>query len=209
MTGQVPPFIPNSADDLHCVGAVFRMLFLHYLGRRMTWSETDRLLKSVPGKGTWTVAGDIALSRAGITVRNVEPVYYERLAREGTAYLDRVFGAETAAYYRNRSNIETVLPDIPEFLSAVSHETRRTGIAEISDEVNGGALAGVTVNSSVLNGTGGFSLHYVLVYAADANTLTLHDPGLPPVPSRTVTTEAFDKSFNYPGGNGGVDFFSR
>lgn len=204
---SVPPFIPNSPDDMHCVNAVFRMLFLHFRTTRYSWRDIDRITRAVHGKGTWTVGGDIALAQAGVSVRNIEPVDYEILYRKGPVYLREVFGNETADYYLTRSNITSVLPIIPEFLKTVVHETRESDVTEILGLLSEGKLIGATVHASILNGTGAFSLHYVLLYGYDGSFIHMHDPGLPPVPGRLVTPEAFGRCFRYPGGNGGIDVF--
>jgi len=206
----IPPFIQNSPDDMHCVNAVFRMALLHFGKKDMTWEEIDAKTKAIPGRGTWTVCGDIELARQGIKVTNIEPVDYEALHRDGIDYLTRVFGTQTASYYINRSNIAAVLSDIPEFLRVVGHETRsvtsRDIITILTNEQQ--SLIGATVNASILNNTKGFALHYVLFYDFDGTFFHLHDPGLPPAPSRKITVQEFESCFTYPGGNGGIEVFS-
>lgn len=204
---MIPAFVPNSSDDTHCVNAVFRMLYKTFLGRDISWEEIDARTKAQPGKGTWTIGGDILLAKAGISVVNIEPVDYQELFRIGTKYLSDVFGTETAEYYRTRSNIEAVLPDIPEFLSVVRHETRKATTDEILGYLREGKFVGATLNSSILNAKPGFSLHYVLLYDTNGVEITLHDPGLPPAPGRKITREQLEKSFFYPGGNGGIEVF--
>ena len=206
---RIPPFVSNSGDDTHCVNAVFRMVLKHYNNQDMTWEEIDMLTKAIPSKGTWTVGGDIALAKRGIKVRNIEPVDYDRLYKEGTKYLQQVFGADTTKYYLERSNIAFVIPDIPEFLRLVPHETRRASIEEIISFLHKDNLVGVTLNSSILNSKPGFMLHYVLLYDFDGIHFSLHDPGLPPHPSRRISRETFETSFVYPGGNGGIEIFSK
>ncbi len=205
----VPPFISNSDDDTHCVNAVYRMVLKHYFNEDISWEELDRITKAVPGKGTWTIPGDIWLSEKGLTVRNIEPVNYKELFEKGTGYLTQVFGEQTAQYYLKRSNIEQVLPDIPEFLREVHHETRRTTVGEIHSLLKGGNLIAATVNSAILNEVPGFSLHMVLLYDSDGENIYLHDPGLPPAPARKITSEAFKQCFYYRGGNGGIEVFTK
>lgn len=203
----IPPFVANSDDDMHCVNAVFRMVLRRYTSTDMSWEEIDAATKSVPGRGTWTICGDILLATRGIHVSNIEPVDYEELYKEGEPYLRKVFGKETANYYLERSNIKSVLPDIPEFLRRVHHETRRIQTAEIISILTEGACIGATINSSILNKKPGFALHYILLYDFDGTHFLLHDPGLPPMPSRKITVQEFESSFVYPGGNGGIEIF--
>ena len=203
----IPPFVANSDDDMHCVNAVFCMVLRHYTDKDMSWEEVDTVTKSIPGHGTWTICGDIELAKHGIHVTNIEPVDYATLHKEGETYLRRVFGEDTANYYLKRSNISSVIADIPEFLRTVHHETRRIQTDEIISMLSKGACIGATINSSILNRKSGFALHYILLYDFDGTYFYLHDPGLPPMPSRKITVQEFESSFIYPGGNGGVEIF--
>ena len=203
----IPPFVANNTDDAHCVNAVYRMLFLHYFHKNYTWRQIDRLTRSENGKGTWTVPGDIELAKRGLLVRNIEPVDYERLFSEGVTYLHRIFGKQTAEYYLTHSNIASVIKDIPLFLRLVRHETRKATAEEILSLLKGNNLIAATVNSSVLNEHPGFALHMILIYGFDGTCLHIHDPGLPPHASRQITIKQFEASFDYPGGNGGIEVF--
>lgn len=206
---RIPPFVPNSDDDTHCVNAVFRMVLKYYTNQDVMWDEIDTLTGAIPGKGTWTIGGDIALAKRGIKVTNIEPVDYDALYKEGVTYLQQVFGADTSKYYLERSNIAAVIPDIPEFLRLVPHQTRRVETKEIITFLQNDNLVGVTLNSSILNKKPGFMLHYVLLYDFDGTHFSHHDPGLPPQPSRRVSLETFEESFVYPGGNGGIEIFGQ
>lgn len=203
----IPPFVANSDDDMHCVNAVYRMVLKHFLHEDMSWEQIDAVTKTIPGKGVWTVLGDIELARRGVHVSNIEPVDYGLLYSEGPEYLKRVVGEQTAMYYLERTNIASVIPDIPDFLRLVHHETRRVTIQEILTLLKRGNLVGAEINSRILNQKSGFSLHFVLMYDFDGTHIHLHDPGLPPAPSRKVSVADFEKSFHYQGGNGGIEVF--
>lgn len=204
---QVPPFVPNSDDNVHCVNAVYRMLFLHYFNQEYTWEQIDTLTHAVKGKGTWTVPGDIELSKRGVAVLNIEPIDYERLHKEGPAYLGEVVGDKAATYYFERSNLAEIIPLIPKFLSSVTHETRRPTEEEVLGYLKAGKLVATEVNASLLNNTPGFNLHLILLYDFDGKHILLHDPGLPPMPSRKLTIEEFKNCWSYPGSNGGIEVF--
>ena len=124
-------------------------------------------------------------------------------------YLSRKVGKDTARYYRERSNIETVIRYIPEYLEVVKHETRRASIKEIVAFLKKGNLIGVEINSKILNKKPGFSLHFVLLYDFDGEHIILHDPGLPPIKSRRITLEEFNECFNFPGAAAGITVFSK
>lgn len=198
---QIPPYVGNSDDDMHCVTAVYRMLYLHFFDEEYSWEQIEDIACATPGKGTWTFVADTALARRGIAVTNIEPVDYKALHDQGPKYLRGLYGDDMANYYIERSNIANVIKYIPDFLKVVHHETRKSNTREVCKLVKQGKLVGVEVNSSILNKQKGFNLHFVLVYDCTKTHVIFHDPGLPPIPSRKVTIAAFRKCFEHAGGS--------
>lgn len=206
---KAPPFVQNNKDNMHCVNAVFRMVSKHFLGKDFTWEELDKLTKAIPGKATWTFIGEMELAKMGLKIKNIEPVDYERLYKEGVGYLTKIVGKNTSDYYLNKSNITSVIKYIPEYLKIVEHETRKASIMEVTKLLKDGKLIGAEVNSRLLNHKPGFDLHFILLYDFDGKNIILHDPGLPPMKSRKVTLEVFDKCFNFKGANSGITIFAK
>ena len=205
----IPSFVQNSEDDNHCVNAVFRMVAIELLGRDFTWEEIDKLTKAVPGKGTWTFIGEMEFAKLGLKIKNIEPVDYEKLFDLGAEYLTTIMGKDASDYYLKNSNIASVLKYVPEYLKYVDHESKRATVSEITNYLKEGKLIGAEVNSRILNHKDGFMLHFVLLYDFDGENIILHDPGLPPIKSRKVSLEEFNRCFNYKGANGGIIVFSK
>lgn len=202
------PFVQNSKDNMHCVNAVFRMVHQYFFDKDLTWKKIDNLTRTIQGKATWTFIGEMEFAKKGLNIVNIEPIDYYQLHKEGVNYLTKVVGKDTADYYLEKSNIASVLKHIPEYLQIVKHETRRATLDEIIDYLKTGALIGAEVNSRILNNKSGFSLHFILLYNFDGKNIILHDPGLPAIKSRRLTTKEFDKCFNFEGANGGITVFS-
>jgi|SRR3989344_8161579 len=202
-------FTSNSADNIHCVNAVFRMIYKYYFDEEFTWQEIDKLAHAIKGKATWTFIVEMELAKRGINVHNIESVDYLQLYKKGENYLKEIVGEESADYYLNKSNIKSVLKYIPQYLKVVNHETRKATINEIIAALKNNCLVAAEINSSILNNKQGFDLHLVLIYDYDGVNLILHDPGLPPIKSRRVTIDEFKKCFNYPGANCGITIFSK
>lgn len=202
------PFVPNSPDDMHCVPAVFRMIYKYFLNKDLSWDEIDGILKVVPGKGTWTFPGLTALAKNGLKIIHIEPLDYQKLYQEGPNYLRKVFGKETADYYINKSNISSVIKYIPQYMKLVNQINRVSSVYEILKYLKKGSIITAEVNSRILNGKRGLSLHYILIYDFDDKHIIFHDPGLPPKKARKVTVEEFKKAFDYPGGNKTVTVFN-
>lgn len=200
-------FVRNHQDDMHCVGAVFRMVHQYFLGSDLSYPEFDVVAKAVPGRGTWTIAAELEFARRGISISHIEPIDYQTLYKEGPSYLARIFGKNTSDFYLQNTNIVSVLEDIPEFLREVNVHQREGNVQDILDCLNRGGIVGAEVQSGILNRSSRFSLHYVLIYGSEGSDLLLHDPGLPPYPSRRVSLIEFESCFTYPGGNPAVTLF--
>ena len=201
------PFVANSKDNMHCCPAVFRMVSGYYLGDKLSWKKIDEIMKSVPRKGTWTFPGLTYLAKKGLRVKNIEPVDYKKLYKEGPKYLYKVVGKDTADWYLQKSNIKDVISYIPEFLENVEQETRRGTVEEILEILKTGALVGIEVNSRILNKRSGFNLHFILLYDFNGKNITLHDPGLPGIKARKISIKDLRNAFNFPGSNGGITIF--
>ena len=124
-------FYPNHEDNMHCSQAIFRSLFEYFFDKKLSWEDIDRITKTVPGKGSWTMAAEIELAKRGVEVINIEPFDYERFYKEGITYLKNNFDENTVSYYLEQSNLLSVKDDIPTFLQLVKHETSKATIDDI------------------------------------------------------------------------------
>lgn len=202
-------FVANKKDNLHCVAACFRMLHKYYFGSDLSWEEMDRIGHFQSGKGMWTFPYELWLAKKGLQIRSIEQVDYKRLHKQPVKYLQTTFGKKNADYYINKSNLMTVLEQIPEYMRLVGHEVRSTTVGEIVKFVKEGYIVVCEVNSQILNKLPKFNLHMILMYEYQDDCLLIHDPGLPPISGRKLTLEEFNECFNYPGGNPGASVFRR
>jgi hypothetical protein len=206
------PFYPNHPDKMHCSQAVFRSLLAYYCDEYLSWDEIDALTKTVPGRGSWTMAAHMALAKKGIEVVNIEPFDYAKYYQEGNLYLKANFEPNTVKYYLEKSNLESVKEDIPIFLKLVRHETRKASITDIDRLLDEGYLVGSEINSRVLNSLKGFSLHYVLIIGRDEYAYYINDPGggsAPPLENRRVKKTMFIQALGGEQTNGEVSGWRR
>ncbi len=197
---------------MHCSQAVFRSLFNYFFKENLSWKQIDRITKTIPGKGSWTMAAHIELSKRGIEVVNIEPFDYERFYKKGVDYLKSSFDEKTVNWYLQKSNLLAVKEDIPQFLQLVKHETRRATIKDIDLFMKNGYLVGAEINSRVLNKKPGFSLHYVLIIGMDNGNYFINDPGgssSPPLEGRVVSKRELIRALGEEGANGEVSAFRK
>lgn len=201
------PFVSNTPDGMRCVPAVFKMLYNYFLDVDLSWDEIDRTLKVIPGKGNWDFPALTDLATKGVKIERIETVDYERLYREGPGYLKEIVGKESADYYLTKSNIASIIPQIPEYLKAVESRVGKGSVSEIIKNLNQGKIVTAEIDAKRLNKQPGFSPHYVLIYDFDEKNFTLHDPGLPPEEARKVRVEDFNKAFSFKGSIQGINIF--
>lgn len=185
------PFYSNHEDNFHCALAVYKMLFDHFMGRRVDWEELEKMSGFRPGKAAWTVTMWERMSKQGFDIHVIEPFDYLSYMEQGEAYLRRYY--TTAAEYEwqtNHTNILEIHPHIAPFLKEVTLESRHATLKDIDDMLAEGRLVFMTLNANVLNGKKrGASSHCVLVIGKEGDEYIIHDPGLPPQPYRRVDAE--------------------
>jgi 23S rRNA pseudouridine1911/1915/1917 synthase len=179
------PFYGNLEDNRHCAVAVQRSIIEYFTGRKVSMGYVEKLSGFQDGKAAWTIDIWTRLSKQGFDVRMIEPFDYRRYAKEGEAYLHKVYKPETVAWQLANSNILEI-KNIDEFLKIVKPECRRPTLKDIDDMLANGRLVFVVLNSRVLNDKPGYSDHAVLVLKEDGEDYIIHDPGLPPQPNRYV-----------------------
>ncbi len=198
------PFYPNHPDNMHCSQAVFRSLFEYYFDQKLSWEEIDAITKTIPSRGSWTMAAYSELARRGLSIINIEPFEYDHFFSEGIHYLENRFSPQTVQYYLNSSNLLSIREDIPEFLKLVDHQSRKPTITDIDTFLEAGCLVGAEINSGILNQSEELSLHYVLVYAKNSTSYFINDPGFPPHEKREVNKQLFYSAFGTDRTNGEV-----
>jgi hypothetical protein len=206
---NIPPFVANTADGMHCVPAVFRMLHQYYFKKDMKWNEVNAMMKVIDGKGAWTFPALTYFAKKGVELKNFEPVDYQKIFDNAKDYFPTIVGAQTAEYYLKKSNILSLLPDIPEFLETVDSQMRTSDTKEVLSWLKKDYFVLVELNSRILNKKQGFALHLVLIYDCDDKFIYLHDPGLPPIEARKVTIPDFKKAYEYAGANTAITVFKK
>lgn len=197
------PFYPNTADNTHCVQAVFRMVLKYFLpSRSYSWKQLDNLTAKQRNKGTWLMAGLIHLKKMGFDIVDIEPFDYRRYYREGEGYLAEEFPQEVAHWYLEESNLREERKRIPSFLKAIRVSRRYATLRDAERLLEDSFLVASDINAAILHREKGFDSHLLLLTGFDKKHYFAHDPGLPPHPNRTITKSLFRRAWAQSGSLG-------
>ena len=193
-------FFANTADDTHCLQAAFRMMLKYFLPEQdFSWKELDKMSHKEPGKGTWWFPMLLEIEKIGLRTKYIEKFDYKCFLEEGNSYVIEFYGSEAGSWYLQKSNLLDVKPLIGDFLANSQGQQRVAGLKDLDELLATGWLVGIDLNAKVLNGQPGFSSHMVLVFGKKSQNYVLHDPGLPPRPSRIVTADLLRQAWSYSG----------
>ena len=193
------PFYSNTEDDTHCFQAVIKMVLKFFWpDKEFTWAELDKITAKVEGLWTWQMAGLLWLDANGFEVKDIEAFDYDQFVKKGGNYLVNVFGKEVGESQIRHSKIDQEIEYAKTFVQKIRPEVRIPVISEIPHLLEAGYIIVCNVNSHALNKKEGYAGHFVVIKGFDKDTLTLHDPGLPPEEDRRVDFQTFEQAWAYP-----------
>lgn len=193
------PFFANLADGTHCYQAALKMILTHWTGGEPSFDDLDRLSGKREGKWTWPTASLIWLMEQGFELKLIETFSFEDFAKEGKNYLVRKCGQEVADAQEQNSDLPREQELAVQFVKKGGRVDFR--IPEWKDLENlfkDDYLMICNINANCLYNHPGYSGHFVVPVTMDEESVTLHDPGLPPAPFLKVSREQFEKAWAYP-----------
>ncbi|MEO6761767.1 MAG: hypothetical protein ABI220_05385 [Candidatus Saccharimonadales bacterium] len=192
------PFIPNEPDDLHCLQASY-MMIAKYFDPSFNISMPEWSKITAFDKSTWASAGLMWFKGHSYDVKHVTLFDYERFIKDGAKYLIDLCGPEVADWQITHSNIPDEVKRAKMLLDSGIVERREPIQADIKDYLDNGYLIRILVNYCKLAEVSGYAGHAVVLYDYDDNGVFMHDPGLPPLPSRYVTWNKLESAWADPG----------
>lgn len=193
------PFFPNTGDGTHCFQAALRMALGALMPHRpFTEEELDRISQKLPGKWTWPTAAMLWMIEQGLHVQLIEEFDYRAFADEGENYLLERFGKEVGRAQIANSDIERERGIARRFVAVAPLEYRVPTLDDVCGLLARGAVVIVNINAAALFGRPGYSGHFVVICEVGEETVTLHDPGLPPAPCTCVPVSTFERAWAYP-----------
>lgn len=192
------PFYANLPDDLHCFEASIRMVLKYFMPEReFTWEEIEKLTGKKEGLWTWPQHAMVELLSMGFDVIDVEDFDFRAFIQSPLEFLKVQYGEEGAREQIVHSDLEAEKQYAQEFMQHGKQVARIPDFSDIRSFLDKGYLTGCLVNSKVLNGKEGYVGHFVVVFDCNNETITFHDPGLPPQPNRTVSLIDFKRAWAY------------
>jgi hypothetical protein len=169
--------------------AVYRSVFDYFYDEKISWAELEALTGYEPKKAAWSLTIISYLTKRGMNIRMIEPFDYVRYYAIGESYLEEFFPSAEKDWQLEHGNILEIRPLIPDFLERVKYELKKPTLEDIDSMLVEDRLVIVTLDSRVLNDKPGYFSHAVLVIKDAGDHYIIHDPGLPPQPSRHVSKQ--------------------
>lgn len=193
------PFKGNSDDDLRCMQAAYLMILRYFRPElEPSWEAWSEITGYEAGKGTWASAGLLWFLKNGFEVRHVSLFDFPDFVKNGGAYLIREYGSEVGNWQVEHSNLALEQNRAEALLKVGIVEKREPQTEEIKRFLQNGYLVRVLINYRTLVSKPGYVGHAVVVVGYDEKNVILHDPGLPPLPNRRVSYQAFERAWADP-----------
>lgn len=201
MTTQNVPFFKN-IDDTHCYQAVLKMILKYFLSDKdFNWNELEELSGKEKDMYTWSMRGWINFKLMGFEVVVKDTFDYQKFSKEGSDYLELEFSEEAAREQIAHSNILKEMKDAEEYVKLMGHKKVLPEVDDIFSLVDKGFLIGCGINANILDNSGGYDPHFILIFGYDRNNLYAHDPGPPAHKNWKLPLEIFLKAWEYPDEN--------
>lgn len=193
------PFYGNTPDDVHCTQATLKSVRKFFEPEReFDWKELDAATGNT-GRGVWRMKGILWMREAGYQVHDIEALNYSEFARRGLDYLAEHHSPEFAAWEASQFDIPAEQERAKSFVKQVGVDARIPNQADIELFLRDGYLVQVTVNIYKLHNLPGYRGHAILVIGYDAESFTIHDPGLPPRANYKISRQDFESAWASPG----------
>lgn len=198
---QAVPFYANTPDDTHCFQAAMKMILGFFMPEReFSWVDLEKLSAKAEGMSTWPQQMLLSLVDLGFEVVDIGNFDAQAFIAEGADYLYRTYDQETADWQVKWSDIPQEQAIFKKVLKSpdIHTEDRVATWTDLQKYLHEDYLVTCNINSQKLNNKSGYIGHSVVVYDIDDNSITLHDPGPPPIEGRKVSRADFEAAWAYP-----------
>lgn len=197
-------FVPNDADDLHCLQAVVRMLWQGLFGDELSARNADRVTNFKSGLQTWPFAAMLALADRGTFVSNVEDFDVKQFVADPTAELRRQCrgNEEVVQHILKVSDTQAEIEMARRCLEhpSIRFDQRVPNFDDLARTACSQATGVIcNINYRAMVGEPGYNGHFILVDSiGDDDDVRIQDPGLPPLADHVVDKETFVRAWGGP-----------
>jgi hypothetical protein len=193
------PFRSNSEDDNHCAQASLGMILEHFEpGGDYSWQKLDEITGAVPQYWTWPGAMLLWLVQNGYEVEVYDVFDNEQFAQKGAQYIYETQGSEVGEAQERYSDIPREQAIARQLIGKIAKHDVVPTQDHIKRLLDDGYIPLCRVNSAALNGQDGYYGHSIIVTGYDDDGLIIHDPGLPALEARHVSSSVFESAWAYP-----------
>lgn len=193
------PFYANTPDDTHCFQAALKMVLKYFLPQQeFSFQQLENMTAKVEGKWTWPMAGLLWMKRNNFDVLDYENFNYKEFIKRGEEFLLEEYGEEVGKAMIDNSVVGQEFEYAKALLEEIPIREGVVTIQDIRDVIKEGYAPICVINASVLNKKEGYVGHCVVIKEVGEDTVTLNDPGLPPVENRNVSFDDFEKAWACP-----------
>lgn len=168
------------------------------LGYKITWEEAENLTGFDKGFYTWPPKTVIELNKIFPGVKEWSDFNYSRWFSEHDEYFSEYYHHDTAWIQDQKAhaspNFNKEIKNAQEMITSGLLINKNLTIDDWRLLLNKNIIIAF-VHFGLLHNIDNPSGHAVLVYAIDDRYITLHDPGLPPIPKARIPISQFFKAY--------------
>lgn len=195
------PFYSNLKTDTHCFQACLKMVLKHcFPDKDYSFEYLDKVTFHKKDKWTWDSGALLFLSKLGFDVVRIVNFDYKQFVEFGEEYLRMIWNDEVFNTQKQYSDFDQERKLAQDLLKngSIKLERRWTNLKEVEDLFQKDFLVMTSINPYILDNEEGYSSHLVVITGFNEDSITFHDPGLPPQKNRTVSKKTFEKAMQYP-----------
>jgi hypothetical protein len=154
------PFVPNQADNVHCLEAAIEMVLRYFWPtRQFTLDQIEQITQKVPGKWSAPPAAMLWLAEHEFEIVEIAGFDNRRFVSDGASYLREEFGEAFARAQEAQGDLDREQSILGQVLERIQSEVRNPTTNDIANFLAEGYVTICHVNSSIVNSTPGYVGH--------------------------------------------------
>ena len=192
------PLYSNLKDDTHCFQACMKMALKHFFPEKnFSFRKLEKMTRKERGKGTWPMAGAVALEKMGLRVAVFSMLDFRKFSKNALEYLGKEYGRGSGAIITENGSLDEAMKDSAEMVRRGIYRFRKLGTADIEKFFARGCMVILNVSHRHISDHEEEFGHYVIMTGFDRERIYVHDPGLPPRKDLGIRKSRFVKAWKH------------